>query len=856
MSTFVLPLSDPLATLDNVGGKGTSLARLARAGLPVPPGFHLTTQAYWRFVNANGIQPCILETLAGLDPSDPEALDAAAQKISAAFAQGQIPPEIIVEVKAAYAGLFGIRSAVAVRSSATAEDLPEASFAGQQETYLNVCGAEAVLEAVKKCWASLWTGRAIAYRARAGIDSAAVSLAVVVQALVFADAAGVLFTANPVSGRRDEMVVSAAWGLGEAIVSGVVTPDTFRVSKPIGKILERQISDKRVMTVRTPRGVGQAPVPRIQARQAALSDAQALKLARLGEQIEDLYSNPVDIEWALAGGKLAILQARPVTALPTGPGAGAEPPLEWPVPKKGTVLARGSFAEFVPEPVTPLFATLAVPIARKETVDLMARFGLKGKDSYIFSVVNSYVYVGFAFSLKMAWTMITASIKLAKTLKQNAGPLAREAEERTRAAVEKWQARPLAELSPTQLLEGAGEIFRATAISYTVAQSGTIPLATFAELSFSQVYNRLVKRKGDPEAATFLFGAENQAMRADKALFDLACWAQDQPGLRDYLLQTPSETIWAEMQAGAPIGGLDGFGARFAEYLKAYGYAVYDLDFARPLPCDDPAPLLETVKVYLTGKNDPYARQQAALQRRAQAAQAITKRLDPLRRRWFASLLASAQETAPLREDSIAGLGLGYPQLRRLLAELGSRLAAGAAIAQPGDVYWLEEQEAEELSSCLERGEALADFTAAVAQRKTRWQAVRRVTAPSTLPQKSWLTRFFPGEGVTGDTLKGFAASAGQVTGTACVMLGPEDFSRMHPGDIIVAGITTPAWTPLFARAAGIVTDIGSPLGHSSIVAREYGIPAVLGTSAATRRIRTGQIITVDGSAGTVTLKE
>jgi phosphoenolpyruvate synthase/pyruvate phosphate dikinase len=310
------------------------------------------------------------------------------------------------------------------------------------------------------------------------------------------------------------------------------------------------------------------------------------------------------------------------------------------------------------------------------------------------------------------------------------------------------------------------------------------------------------------------------------------------------------------MQSGAPVAGLDGFRLRFADYLEAYGHAIYDLDFAKPLPCDQPAPLLETVKVYLNGRNDPYARQQEALQRRAQAAQSITKRLDWLRRRWFIKLLKSAQDTAPLREDSIADLGLGHPQIRRMLGELGRRLTAGTAIVDANDIYWLEAQEVDELAGQLERGEALPDFTSAVEQRKTKWQAMRRITAPSTLPQKSWLTRFFPGESSSGDTIKGFGASAGQVTGTACVMLGPEDFSLMHPGDIIVAGITTPAWTPLFVRAAGIVTDIGGPLGHSSIVAREYGLPAVLGTGSATRRIHNGQVITVDGNAGTVTLHE
>jgi phosphoenolpyruvate synthase/pyruvate phosphate dikinase len=225
MSTFVLTLSDPQSTIENVGGKGMSLAKMANAGLPIPGGFHVTTEAYRHFVSENGIQPRILEALKRVDVADPTTLEPVSQAIGRLFAEGRIPAEIVEAVSAAYKTLNDIP--VAVRSSATAEDLPGASFAGQQETYLNICGTEAVLEAVKKCWASLWTARAIAYRARQTIDPDVVALAAVVQELVFADAAGVLFTANPINGKRDEIMITATWGLGEAIVSGTVTPDTL-----------------------------------------------------------------------------------------------------------------------------------------------------------------------------------------------------------------------------------------------------------------------------------------------------------------------------------------------------------------------------------------------------------------------------------------------------------------------------------------------------------------------------------------------------------------------------------------------------------------------------------------------------
>ena len=259
--TYVLPLNDSQATLDVVGGKGASLARLADAGLPVPGGFHVTTAAYRAFVAANDLQPHILAALAGANLADLAALEAVSARIRQLFADARVPDEIAAMIRSAYADLANSQFAVAVRSSATAEDLPEASFAGQQETFLNIRGAEAVLDATVKCWASLWTARAIGYRARQGIPPEGVALAVVVQLLVPAEAAGILFTANPITGRRDQVVISAAWGLGEAVVGGLVTPDSLTVAKATGRVLERQTADKQVMTVRTvPQSAGLRPV--------------------------------------------------------------------------------------------------------------------------------------------------------------------------------------------------------------------------------------------------------------------------------------------------------------------------------------------------------------------------------------------------------------------------------------------------------------------------------------------------------------------------------------------------------------------------------------------------------------------
>jgi pyruvate,water dikinase len=401
------------------------------------------------------------------------------------------------------------------------------------------------------------------------------------------------------------------------------------------------------------------------------------------------------------------------------------------------------------------------------------------------------------------------------------------------------------------------EIFVVTAEYYTVGQSGPIATAPFSETIFSRFYLALVKGKQDPAPSIFLLGQETLPLRAEKSLYDLSLWAKGQPELAGYLACTPAVDICAALAADpvpAPLAGE--FAERFQAHLAEFGHTLYDFDFAKPIPADDPAPVLEAVKAYLAGKgSSPYERQRAQTERREQAAQAILRRLDPLRRNWFSRMLRWAQQCGPDREDCISDLGIGYPLLRRMLYELGSRLADGGVIEQSKDVYWLEAQELDGLAAALDAGEALAPYIDKVEQRKNRWERSRSATPPATLPEKSWMSRLLVHDNPDGSTLKGYAASAGKVTAPACVLRGPDDFGSMRPGNVIVAVTTTPAWTPLFAMASAVVTDIGGPLSHSSIVAREYGIPAVMATGVGSKRIKNGQIITVDGSAGIVTLE-
>jgi pyruvate,water dikinase len=348
---LVMALDDPGAVLGVVGGKGASLARLARAGFGVPPGFYVTTSAYLDFVRRGGLLEPVLAAMSAVEVSDAATFGAAAARIGELFAGPPVPVPTAAAIAGACACL-GDDVPVAVRSSATVEDLPGMSAAGQHDTYLNVRGEAAVLDAVRRCWASLWSARAIGYRARRGVEPGEVSIAVVVQQFVPAEAAGVMFTMDPVGGGHDTIVVSANWGLGESVVGGEVTPDVAVIDRASETLVSYQMGSKEVTTVadggatraaETPAGLRSAPV---------LSPGQAGELARVGLAIEELYGEPMDVEWALAAGELSVVQARPITTHAARPAAG--PGEQWNDSLAGDYLwSNGNLGEAFPDVMTP-----------------------------------------------------------------------------------------------------------------------------------------------------------------------------------------------------------------------------------------------------------------------------------------------------------------------------------------------------------------------------------------------------------------------------------------------------------------------------------------------------------------------
>ncbi len=321
---LVLALDDPGAAPELAGSKGASLGRLARAGFRVPAGFHVTTAAYLDFLDGGSLREELLAAVSAVGGPDVAASEAAAARIGELFAGQPVPASTAAAIAAAYA-VLGDDVPVAVRSSATVEDLPGLSAAGQHDTYLNVHGSAAVIDAVRRCWASLWSARAIGYRAERGIAPGDVSIAVVVQRLVPAEAAGVLFTIDPVCGAADQVVVSANWGFGDSVVAGDVTPDAAVVDRGSGTLVSYQLGGKEVMTVADGAGTLSTETPAGLRSTPVLSPAQAGELARVGLAIETLYGEPVDVEWARADGEVWVVQARPVTTRAGGPAAPARP---------------------------------------------------------------------------------------------------------------------------------------------------------------------------------------------------------------------------------------------------------------------------------------------------------------------------------------------------------------------------------------------------------------------------------------------------------------------------------------------------------------------------------------------------
>lgn len=815
------------SSLPTAGGKAANLGELLRGGFPVPPGFCVTTAAYSLLVERCGLAGRMAAALArgGDDASD----------LRQAFLEAEMPPEIADAVRTAYRELGP--GPVAVRSSATAEDLAGAAFAGQQESFLNIVGESALLEAVRACWASLWTDRAVAYRRRQGIDQATVKLAVVVQRLVPAELAGVLFTANPVTGARDETVIDFNPGLGEAVVSGQVTPDHAVLRRRWGAwtVVERQAGRREVVVSPRPGGGTESLAPADpSAAGATLPDRELRRLAALGAGVQRHFGAPQDIEWAWTGGTIHLVQARPMTALPPPPRRRSAP-----APMLG-----GMAAELAPARPYPLDVTAWVPALTRAVDPLLALAGIASPFGRLL-VVEDGVVLRIAEGLRPRPTARTLLapfwiIRLAlryDPLRWRSDPLVAEAHR----CAHDLEARGLTRLPWPELLD---TVRQAQGIP---AMAGELRRRYFprAALATGALWLLLWSAGARDRLATLLSGAESDTLRANGELEDLAGAIRSETALAEAF----SDHVAGELPAllAADPRGRDLL-HRLQGFLDRYGHreAATTLMTA-PTWKDAPEIVLGILRGLARGE-----RRQEVARPAWQTArdEVLARRLLRLLRPAFLGLLAEARCLLPMREDTHFLAMLAMPPLRRAALEMGRRLTAAGVLDVAEDVFHLTLADLEGVGAPWPPPASLAtSLRERVRRRRARRAALGDRPLGGDLPVHApWA-----GAGGVGEVLlRGAPGSPGSAEGSVRVIRDAAAFGSLQPGEVLVAPFTNPAWTPLFARAAAVVVDSGGAASHAAIVAREYGIPAVMGAADATRRLVDGQRVRVDGSRGAV----
>ena len=871
------------ADLPIAGGKGANLGALIHAGMPVPGGFVVTTEGYRDFVSTNGLDETIRRILQTIQPDDPADLERASADIRAAFQAGSIPPDMRGDICAAYAAL-GNSSAVAVRSSATAEDLPDLSFAGQQDTYLNIMGDEALLAGVVNCWASLWTGRAIGYRARNAISHIDAALAVVVQRMVQSEASGVLFTANPLTGKRAETVIDATLGLGEALVSGQVVPDHYVVDRESGSILQKTLGEK-ALVINGVEGGGTVTRQVDAAGQQALPDERILELAELGKQAEEAFGGPQDMEWALADGKLYVVQSRPVTSLYPLPVAAPDGRLEM-------LLSFGVWQGML-DPYTPIgqdvFRYLIVGFARKfgsnadpreqrvmleagerlfvNLTDLLqnqagrnvADIFLASIDPETHRIVNSLLEDPrfsrlVPSTLKDRQSLMRVALSIAGNAIRNIMAPAggrKRLEKRIDTILDEIRTKCAAASNlPEQL-----HVFEETT---AIMPTRMLPALVGGIASGQAPYQILLRKLDIPGARDLLVELTrgmpfNVTTQMDLELWEAAQAIRSDSKAAGYFSSIPVETLVDEYHHGSlPLAAQ----TAVEKFLSVYGVrGVGEIDMGRPRWREHPSNLFQALKSYL--ELDPESGPDVVFRRgEAKADEAEIAILSALRAKPFGSIKArivksmihAFRELGGLRETPKFFVVRILSIYRNALLAEGEKLVAAGTLTAADDVMFLHVWELRELANGVTR-----DWKALVAERRAVYaRELRRRRIPRVLLTDG--TAYYDAPARAGDgknTLSGSPVSAGVVEGNVRVILDPHG-AQLQPGEIMVCPATDPAWTPLFLAAGGLVTEVGGMVTHGSVVAREYGIPAVVGVSEATSRLVTGQRVRVDGSTGVI----
>ncbi|MEV0241702.1 rifamycin-inactivating phosphotransferase [Streptomyces sp. NPDC050674] len=840
-----------------VGGKGAHLGTLSRIeGISVPGGFVVTTEAFRQVMAGVPSIQDQFEELAGLEPDDREAVRTLSARMRRIIEGIAVPGDVAAAVTRALAGL-GEEAAYAVRSSATAEDLPTASFAGQQDTYLNVMGRDAILRHISRCWASLFTERAVTYRQRNCIDHRAVHMAVVVQQMVFSEAAGILFTADPVTGNRKVATVDAGFGLGEALVSGLVNPDVFTVRD--GEIVARTIAAKeRAVEALPDGGTRDVVIDSQRQEQPALTDAQALRLVRLGRRIEAHFGSPQDIEWCLADDTFRIVQSRPITTL-------------FPIPEPGDeenhVYVSVGHQQMMTDAMRPLGLSLwkltamapmrdaggrlfvdatralSSPTSRANLLDLVGRSDPLTRDA-LETVLDRD---GFLPALPDPEPASRPAGRGSDPVETDPAVVTRliERSEESVAALRRDIANKRGPELFDFLLEAFEEHKRVLTdpLSYQAIMAGME--------STWWLNDHLHEWLGEKNAADTLTlsAPDNITSEMGLALLDVADAIRPHPEVVAFLRNVEDDGFLDELPK--LTGGTEARDAIEA-YLDRYGMrCAGEIDITRPRWSERPGTLvpaiLDNVRNFEPG---------AAARRFEQGRKkAQEKEQDVLARlRTLPDGESKADQTKKMidrvrtfigyREYPKYGIISRYFVYKQALMAEAERLVDAGVLREREDIFYLTFDELRDVVRSKQVDDGL------VRQRKEEFRSYQALTPPRVLTSEGEaLNGAYRRDDVPAGALIGLAVSGGTVEGRARVILDMAD-ADLEPGDILVTAYTDPSWSPLFVGIAGLVTEVGGLMTHGAVIAREYGLPAVVGVGRATRLIKDGQRIRVHGTDG------
>ncbi len=870
------------------GGKGANLGALLRAGLPVPGGFVVTTDGYRAFVAANKLEADLKRILESIQMDNPDSLEAGSNQIRACFRSGQIPINLADEICKAYRSLNDQPLAVAVRSSATAEDLPDLSFAGQQDTYLNIIGEKLLLEAIIRCWSSLWTARAIGYRARNVISHEDIALAVVVQQMVQSEASGVLFTANPLTGKRSETVIDAIFGLGEALVSGQVEPDHYVVDTDCGRIVSKTLGAK-ALAIQGQVGGGTITVEQNASQHQALPDEHIVALTRLAQHAATYFGSPQDMEWAFANGQIYVVQSRPITSLYPLPAKVSGSPLE-------VLLSFGVWQGML-DPYTPLgqdmlsgvvtgFALMFGTKVKAEDQRVLLNAGerlfvnitgllksSKGRELlavFLSSIdpISSAILINLLKEIKLPnpdRTNLRAKLRLVSGLL----PLLYSilfnlfSPERGRARLERKIDQELdCVQSKFKVITNLSDLIDGIASTATQLPREIMPYLLSGVISGQMPLQLLIRLAANLPGGTDLVLELTRGLPHNVTTeMDLDLWRTAQViradgSMEKYFNETDNLDLVSTFQRGEFPPSIQ---AAITRFMANYGMrGVGEIDLGRSRWRDDPLHIFQMLKNYL--QIDPKNSPEAVFMRGTEKAHLAQDQLiqgfmqtrgGKVKSRIAKIMIKRVRELGGLRETPKFFVVRLFGLARTALLNACQNMVATGLLTNVEDVFFLHISELKALASGETR-----DWKALITERRTTYQReLLRKHIPRILLSDG--TAFYNAPTSIGveeeNTLRGSPVSPGLVEGIVHIVLDPHGI-QINPGEILVCPATDPGWTPLFLTAGGLVMEVGGMMTHGSVVAREYGIPAVVGVNMATTRLRDGQWVRVDGSSGVITV--